>query len=178
LIWQGNGSDWQHTRAGKKFSHLYGFGKVDTYALVQRAKEWPLVKPQAWYHSPWVQVDDGIPEGSTGSTSQIEILPETLQNANLARLEHVTVTVNVNHTRRGDLSVELQSPEGMVSYLGTSRIYDNEAAGYDDWTFSTVAHWLVAALCCDVRLLIGKLVGVKLDKVSGTSSSRILRSTT
>jgi kexin len=64
-----------------------------------------------------------------------------LTKANLERLEHVTVTMNVDHTRRGDLSVELKSPEGVVSHLATARRNDAARAGYVDWTFMSVVHW-------------------------------------
>lgn len=64
-----------------------------------------------------------------------------LKNANLERLEHVTVTMNVAHTRRGDLSVDLISPNKVVSHLSVPRRMDNEASGYEDWTFMSVVHW-------------------------------------
>ncbi|KAK5147568.1 pheromone processing endoprotease [Rachicladosporium monterosium] len=56
-------------------------------------------------------------------------------------MEHVTVTMNIQHTRRGDLSVELRSPSGMVSHIATHRRNDAASAGYVDWTFMSVAHW-------------------------------------
>jgi kexin len=132
---------WQVTKAGRKFSHDWGYGKVDAYALVQKAKSWELVKPQAWFHSPWLRVQHKVPQGDQGLASSYEVTEQMMKNANIARLEHVTVTMNVNHTRRGDLSVELRSPEGIVSHLSTTRKSDNEKAGYVDWTFMTVAHW-------------------------------------
>lgn len=132
---------WQTTKAGRKFSHDWGYGKVDVYTLVQKAKEWDLVKPQAWYHSPWLRVEHKIPEGDQGLASSFPVTAEIMKSANLERLEHVTVTMNVQHTRRGDLSVELHSPEGVVSHLSTSRRFDEDANGYVDWTFMTVAHW-------------------------------------
>jgi kexin len=47
---------WQPTKSGRIFSHDWGYGKVDAYSLVQKAKTWDLVKPQAWFHSPWLEV--------------------------------------------------------------------------------------------------------------------------
>ncbi|KAK2865354.1 hypothetical protein FQN49_003666 [Arthroderma sp. PD_2] len=134
---------WQ-TRAGsdgKMFSHDWGYGKIDAYGLVQKASNWTLVKPQAWFHSPWQKVHDDIPEGHKGLSSYYTVTPDMLRKANIARLEHVTVTMNVNHTRRGDLSVELVSPEGMVSHLSTPRMPDDRGTGYVDWEFMSVAHW-------------------------------------
>ncbi|OJJ49296.1 hypothetical protein ASPZODRAFT_1445842 [Penicilliopsis zonata CBS 506.65] len=132
---------WQVKKTGRKFSHDWGYGKVDAYTLVQLAKTWELVKPQAWYHSPWLRVQHAIPQGTQGLASSFEITAEALKKANVKRLEHVTVTMNVEHTRRGDLSLEMRSPEGIVSYLSTTRRPDNEREGYVDWTFMSVAHW-------------------------------------
>ncbi|KAL4865709.1 hypothetical protein BDV12DRAFT_146442 [Aspergillus spectabilis] len=132
---------WQVTKSGRKFSHDWGFGKLDTYSLVQKAKTWELVKPQAWYHTPWLRVQHEVPQGDKGLAASYEVTEKVIKDANIARLEHVTVTMNVNHTRRGDLSVELRSPEGIVSHLSTARKNDDAAAGYVDWTFMTVAHW-------------------------------------
>lgn len=133
--------EWQDTASGRKFSHTYGFGRLDTYSLVESARTHELVKPQAWYHSPWLSVSHDIPEGDKGLAASFDVTADMLKKANLERLEHVTVTMNVNHTRRGDLSVELKSPYGAISHIATSRKNDAANAGYDDWTFMSVAHW-------------------------------------
>ncbi|EGE05485.1 hypothetical protein TEQG_08695 [Trichophyton equinum CBS 127.97] len=131
--------DWQMTKLGKPFSHNYGYGKVDSYGLVQMARNWKLVKPQTSYHSPWVRVNKNIPQGAKGLSSIFEVRPPAISV--FERLEHVTVTTNVNHTRRGDLSIELHSPEGVVSRLSTTRRNDNATSGYAGWAFMSVAHW-------------------------------------
>ncbi|GAB7343494.1 hypothetical protein MBLNU457_1508t1 [Dothideomycetes sp. NU457] len=132
---------WQDTAIGRKFSHQYGFGKMDTWALVEMAKNWTSVKPQAWYFSPWMHVRHDIPQGAEGLSSTFDVTPDMLKDANLERVEHVTVTMNVQHTRRGDLSAELISPFGVTSHIATARRNDNAASGYVDWTFMSVAHW-------------------------------------
>ncbi|KAJ5823509.1 Proprotein convertase P [Penicillium robsamsonii] len=132
---------WQVLPSGRKFSHDWGFGKVDTYTMVQLAKTWDLVKPQAWLHTPWLRVHQDIPQGDQGLLSRYKVTADQLKEANMAKLEHVTVTMNVNHTRRGDISVEMHSPAGIVSYLSVSREKDDVALGYEDWTFMSVAHW-------------------------------------
>ena len=134
-------SEWQTTTIGKKFSHQFGYGKVDSYAYVQAAKDFVSVKPQAWYHSPWLSVLHSIPQGDKGLASTFEVTKDMMKKANLERLEHVTVTMNVNHTRRGDLSVELRSPSGIVSHLSVARRFDEHKNGYQDWNFMSVAHW-------------------------------------
>lgn len=133
--------DWQDTTIGKKFSHTFGYGKVDTYRFVEAAKTFESVKPQAWFHSPWLSVQHAIPEGDQGLVASYEVTADMLQQANLERLEHVTVTMNVEHGRRGDLSADLISPSGVISHIATARRPDASKDGYDDWTFMSVAHW-------------------------------------
>ncbi|KAF2705389.1 hypothetical protein K504DRAFT_448945 [Pleomassaria siparia CBS 279.74] len=134
-------SDWTETTIGRHFSHQFGYGKLDAWAIVEAAKTWKLVKPQAWFYSPWMHVKKAIPEGDQGLASIFEITPKMLQEANLERIEHITLTMNIEHQRRGDLSVELLSPDGMTSHLSVTRKDDNAAEGYLDWTFMSVAHW-------------------------------------
>ena len=133
--------DWDMTFIGRKFSHAYGYGKMDAYAIVEKAKSIDLLKPQAWLKSPWIHVKHPIPQGVEGLLSSFEVTEDLLKKANLQKLEHVTVTMNINHTRRGDLSVELRSPTNMVSHLSVTRKADEAEEGYVDWTFMSVAHW-------------------------------------
>ncbi len=133
--------DWQDTTSGKQFSHVYGYGKIDAWRLIEAAKTFKSVKAQAWWHSPWLSVQHDIPQGDLGLVSSFEVTHAMLTKANLETLEHVTVTMNVNHTRRGDLSVELRSPEGLISHLSTTRRNDDAKTGYADWTFMSVVHW-------------------------------------
>jgi kexin len=133
--------DWQDTKVGKKFSHTFGYGKMDTWQFIEAAKTWKSVKPQAWYHSPWLSVNHEIPQGDQGLASSFDVTAAMLETANLVRLEHVTVTMNIKHMRRGDLSVDLRSPEGVISHIATTRRFDEAQTGYDDWTFMSVVHW-------------------------------------
>lgn len=134
-------SDWQDTTIGRRFSHQFGYGKLDAFAIVEATKNWTLVKPQAWYFSPWLHVRHDVPQGDQGLSSEFEVTEQMVKDANLERLEHVTITMNVDHTRRGDLSAELRSPSGIISHIATSRRNDDAKAGYVDWTFMSVAHW-------------------------------------
>ena len=49
--------------------------------------------------------------------------------------------MNVEHGCRGDLSVDLISPSGLVSHISATRKMDKSDEGYKDWTFMTVVHW-------------------------------------
>ncbi|KAI3319685.1 peptidase S8/S53 domain-containing protein [Xylariaceae sp. AK1471] len=133
--------EWQPTTMGKQYSHTFGYGKIDSYALVETARTWKNVKPQAWYYSPWLHVKKEIPQGDQGLSVNLKVTKEMLKQANLERLEHVTVTMNVEHTQRGDLSVDLISPDNVISHISATRKLDSSSQGYNDWTFMSVAHW-------------------------------------
>lgn len=135
--------DWKQTHAGKLYNHKYGYGKLDAYTIVHAAKNFKQVKPQAWYHSPVVEVHKGIPEGK-GLKTTIQITKEDLQRANLERVEHVTVNMNAEHQRRGDMAVDLISPNGIVSNIATARSLDDSRDGYVNWDFMSVKHWFVS----------------------------------
>lgn len=136
-----NEDGWEKTSVGKLYSHRYGYGKLDAWALVEAAKTFESVKPQAWHFSPWLHVDHDIPEGDVGLKSTYTVTQNLLDDSNVARLEHVTVTVNVNHQRRGEVSMDLISPDGLKSELCTTRSSDSSTEGFQNWTFMSVKHW-------------------------------------
>lgn len=134
--------DWQETPAGFKFNHKFGYGKLDAYAMVERAKTWQNVKSQSWLHTPLVLVNEELgTEPHQEITSHFEVSESDLSVANLERIEHITVNVNIEHQRRGDITVDLISPHGIISNLATMRRYDADTNGIRNWTFMTVKHW-------------------------------------
>jgi kexin len=159
-------TEWQTTAAGRKYSHQFGYGRVDAYAIVELAKTWKNVKKQAWYFSPVIEVQHAIPEGDQGLASTFDITADMLKQANLKRIEHVTVTMNVAHGRRGDISVDLISPYGMVSHLSETRKLDQNTGGYVDWTFMSVAHFGEAG--------IGTWKLIIRDTVANTNTGQML----
>ncbi|GAA5931166.1 hypothetical protein JCM3775_004952 [Rhodotorula graminis] len=138
--------DWQMTASGRPYNHKYGFGKLDAYAIVELAKRWELVKPQAWWTSPVANantVDAKVGQLITadGATATIEVTAKDLEGANVDKLEHVTITVWIQHARRGNVEVELVSPRGMKSILARPRRFDESAEGMMGWVFMSVKHW-------------------------------------
>lgn len=135
-------ADWQDTPAGHKFNHKFGYGKLDAYAIVEKAKNWNNVKAQSWYHSSIVDVNERFGEQLHEQiTTYLNISVQDMEKANLQRVEHVTVTVNIDHERRGDVTVDLISPGGIISNLATARRHDVSEEGFQDWTLMTVKHW-------------------------------------
>jgi kexin len=134
--------DWQTTHAGRAFNHKYGYGKLDAWRLVHAARAWSLVKPQSWWQS------SSVPSGGAitadGATSTITVARQALGAANFDKLEHVTVTVDIAHGRRGNVEIELESPNGVRSVLARVRRFDEATTGFPGWTFMSVKHWCAA----------------------------------
>ncbi|KAI0229798.1 pheromone processing endoprotease [Massospora cicadina] len=114
-------ASWETTYSGRAYSTLYGYGKVDAYNFVKVAKEFTLVGPQTAYISPVKEVSQTIPYGIHGISSSIHISEDDLKEVKLKNLEHVTVTVKIQHSRVTDLFVDLVSPNGIRSPLVVSR---------------------------------------------------------
>jgi Regulatory P domain of the subtilisin-like proprotein convertases and other proteases len=144
--------DWEEISNGKKYSYKYGFGVLNAERYIKAAKTWPLVKPQTWFGTPSVQLGNGtldingtysggIPIVPGGVTSSIHVSRQMLEESNFEALEHINVKVWVNHTRRGDVEIELVSPNGIKSVLARKRISDSDDTGYPGWRFMSVKHW-------------------------------------
>ncbi|GAA5987157.1 hypothetical protein JCM11641_002149 [Rhodosporidiobolus odoratus] len=141
-----NDPDWQMTASGRPYNHKYGFGKLDAWAIVDLAKRWELVKPQAWWTSPIARpinavAGQGVPITESGAIASLEVTRAELAQANFEKLEHVTITVFVQHQRRGNIEVELDSPRGMKSILARPRRFDESPDGMMGWVFMSVKHW-------------------------------------
>jgi hypothetical protein len=180
-----NDPDWQMTASGRPYNHKYGFGKLDAYAIVEAAKTWKLVKPQAWWQSPLahadkVNTDLGMPITAEGATAALAVTAQDLRAANLEKLEHVTITVFIEHQRRGDIEVELVSPKGMKSILARPRRFDESPDGMMGWVFMSVKHWCVF-VCRSIRPstsgLICALTGTRTLSAPGLCACGIARTT-
>lgn len=144
--------DWDTTAAGRKYSSKFGYGVLDGLQFVQAAREWQLVKPQARLQTRTIQIEGGTMNsmqnysggeviGLGGVSSKISVKWDQLQDANFEKLEHITVRVWIDHTRRGDVEVELMSPGGIRSVLAEKRKGDSATTGFPGWRFMTIKHW-------------------------------------
>ncbi|KAL3233875.1 Kexin [Nakaseomyces bracarensis] len=138
-----NDGNWQETAMKRQYSHTYGYGKLNAHKIVEMAKTWKNVNPQAWFFSQEKQVNkaNDIDDINSSIESVITISKEDLNQANLKNLEHITVTVDIETTDRGQTIIDLISPSGIVSHLGVVRRFDNSEEGFRGWTFMSVAHW-------------------------------------
>lgn len=136
-----NDPSWIKTASGRPYSHTFGYGRVDGYSMVQLAKKIKLVGPPVQIATDTIDVDMEIPEEFQGIISPVEITPDDLDKHKFKHLEQVTVTVNIRHQRRGDVVIELESPNGIISVLSPGRKYDDSRKGFANWVFMSVAHW-------------------------------------
>src|SRR5687767_2506300 len=109
--------EWELNTAGRYFSHKYGYGLLDAYTIIQNAKTFKNLGPQVFLEMPIVKVNEKIPMDNEGIISSIQVTQDELDDVEFGRLEHVTVTVNIQHTRRGDIQVDLISPNGIISHI-------------------------------------------------------------
>lgn len=112
------------------------------------------MKKQAWVDLPQVELNDaaitpmGVMTGGVfikagGVNSAISVNETMLKDNNFETLEHITVKVWISHARRGDVEVEIVSPNGIKSILAGARRFDERDSGYPGWQFMSVKHWCV-----------------------------------
>ncbi|MEQ1748962.1 MAG: S8 family serine peptidase, partial [Prosthecobacter sp.] len=127
-------SRWVNNSVGWHFNDRYGAGLVNVQAAVTLAASWTNLQPQQSSTSAQTGLSVPIPDNnSTGITRTFDLSAASL------RVERVTVTVNINHAKRGELAMTLTSPGGMQSSLAEQ--HGDMAANYANWTFSTVRSW-------------------------------------
>jgi subtilisin-like proprotein convertase family protein len=131
-------SDWARNGAGFWFNHKYGAGLINASDAVRLAKNWSKL-------------------GTMTSVSvALSSLPATIRDNNASglvkyfdtrslsalRVEHATITTDISHPSRGELEIQLTSPDGTTSRLAEKHTsYAADPADYPDWTFSTVHNW-------------------------------------
>jgi len=144
--------DWDKTAVGRLYSYKYGFGVLDAASYVTAAQTWNLVKPQAWFETPAIRLNNGtmLVEGNYsggqfigqgGINSTMTITKDLLVQNNFESLEHINVRVWIQHSARGDVEVEIVSPHGIKSVLANKRRGDRDGSGYPGWMFMSVKHW-------------------------------------
>jgi kexin len=139
-------SDWKQLPSGRLYNHKFGYGKLDAYALIEAAKSFKLVNQQTWLELPSPVKKRAIPDSTDMKTRKalkniVLVTEEMVKAAGLLRLEHITATVNIEHQRRGNIVIDLESPNQVKSELATRRNLDDAKTGIENWKFMTVKHW-------------------------------------
>ena len=133
---------WQKNGAGHHVNHKYGFGVLDTAALVTAATS-PNWKTAAEHHMcrEHDHTDNlKIPARGTLTSSIVSTGCAGKTNC-VTKLEHVRVYVTLNHKSRGSLRIVLISPAGTRSELLAPRDRDYSKDGFQNWPFMTVFSW-------------------------------------
>lgn len=139
-------SDWKKLPSGRMYNHKYGYGKLDTWAIIQAAKTFKNVNKQTHLILPVNMTKTEIPDTSDSKhkkalQSTVQVTEAMIQAAGLLRLEHITATVSVEHQRRGDVQIILQSPNKVESELAAVRRGDASNQPIVNWKFMSVKHW-------------------------------------
>ncbi|KAI9305889.1 peptidase S8/S53 domain-containing protein [Cunninghamella echinulata] len=139
-------SDWKKLPSGRMYNHKYGYGKLDTWAIIQAAKKFKNVNKQTHLILPVNMTKTEIPDTSNGKhkralKSAVQVTESMIKAAGLLRLEHITATVNIEHQRRGDIQIILESPSKVESELAAVRHGDASNQAIVDWKFMSVKHW-------------------------------------
>lgn len=138
--------DWKKLPSGRIYNHKYGYGKLDAYKLVEAAKTFESVNQQTWLELPSPVKKRRIPDSTGLKTkkalkSTVLVTEDMIKAAGLLRLEHITATVDIAHQRRGNIVIDLVSPNHVTSHIATRRGMDTDPNGIKNWKFMTVKHW-------------------------------------
>lgn len=132
---------WGKLASGKLYSTRFGFGKIDAYKFVKYAIGFKSVGPQSTYSSTFVKVHKIFGKSEDRISSSFTVTENELFQIKFFKLEHITVTVNIEHQKRNEVRISLLSPNNITSELGTPRRLDHSSAGFQNWTFSSVKHF-------------------------------------
>ena len=144
-------NDWQKNGGGLYVNVRFGFGALDTKALVAAAKGkwWRTAPPQKVYHTQKQSIDMWkIPSDRKYILGEIKFNRKKAGSC-ITKLEHVHVVVTLRLARygmghyRGKHSITLLSPAGTFSDILRQRKYDATSGrdAFVDFEFLTVFHW-------------------------------------
>lgn len=140
--------EWQTNGSGRPFNPSYGFGRVDATEAVDRGLDWfdvPTATVLQHFRQPGLPIPDGSPNGAVDTVTIVreEDVPAGFDFDIPAGfdffVEHAEVVFNASHPQQGDIEVTLISPSGMYSVLAEA--HGNAEDNYDDYLFTSVAHW-------------------------------------
>ncbi|MBI5801449.1 MAG: S8 family serine peptidase [Verrucomicrobia bacterium] len=126
--------DWFTNAAGFHFNHDFGAGLINVGAAVALGTNHVNLGTQLSYSDQRSALSFAIPDNDTNGV----LVTFNVASANL-RLEHVTLTANISHSSRGQVAIDLISPQGTVSRLAERHSDPN--ANISDWTYMTVRNW-------------------------------------
>ena len=136
-----NVRSWIRNKAGLHHSTQYGFGLLDAWRLVNAAKIWENSPILTSFNPQTIGYNEKIRPGAEALSLPAVISQRDAEMHRLNSLEHVQVTLTIEHGKRGDIEVSIVCPSGTESLVGPNRDKDDSDLGFKDWTFSTVRCW-------------------------------------
>lgn len=135
-------SGWLTNGRGRQYNHKFGYGLMDTGAMVELAEKWRNVPLQHICQSAVMKTDMQIPDG-IGDRARVSMTSDgcagTINAVN--HLEHVQCKVSLTYIPRGNLMMVLTSPSGSRSTLLFPRPRDTLGSRFDQWPFLSVHFW-------------------------------------
>ncbi|XP_012347212.1 furin-like protease 1 isoform X5 [Apis florea] len=128
--------DWMTNGVGRNVSHSFGYGLMDAAAMVRLARRWRTVPEQHKCEVSAPHMGRPIPP-----KSQLTLELNVKECSGVNFLEHVQAKVSLMASRRGDLQIQLTSPQGTKSTLLAKRPHDVSKAGFNQWPFMSVHTW-------------------------------------
>lgn len=124
--------DWIVNGGGYHHNHNYGFGRIDAVQTVNVAKTWKNVPPLIPYQILQQIVNLPIPQNGVPVTAQY------ILSSAITFVEHVDLTLSVDHPMRGQVEVILISPAGTKSVLASEH---SDRSPNINWRYGTVRNW-------------------------------------
>ena len=125
---------WTVNGAGHHINNKYGFGAIDAFAAVQLAKTWTPVGSPLELTSGTIGVNQAVPDNNVNGVVSTTSISQNI------KVERVEVVFDATIPDRGDLKVELVSPDGTSSILAPVNEF-NIGSNYRSWVFSSVRDW-------------------------------------
>ncbi|KHJ94752.1 convertase P-domain protein [Oesophagostomum dentatum] len=131
---------WVVNGAGLPFSRYFGFGALNAQRLTKAATKWKRVEPMSSCARE-ITITNGT--FAPGSPLLLDLPFHGCKGTSgeVNYLERVQLVVNVEHPRRGLISLSLTSPSGTTVQLLHPRKNDDSSDGLQEWPFLSVGHW-------------------------------------
>ena len=127
---------WHLNAAKIPFSHDFGAGLIDAALAIELAEDWTNLGAQQS-----ITLTDSAPLAIPDQDSAGVEKTFTIEANDSFRVEHVSLTVDIAHQDRSNLTISLISPGGTESVLALPQETFANKANYDNWTFMTVHNW-------------------------------------
>lgn len=139
-----NDPDWTTNDRGFHHNHKYGFGLINVPEMLRVAKEHSLVpKDQKMCTSGRIEVSKWIPDTGTWTYQQTSLPSYHCQGGarTIDFVEHVELVAYVSHSRRGQVEVTLEGPDGTKSVLAEKHGDYHRNYPAQGWTFRSMRHF-------------------------------------